>query len=815
MRQTIILTGLLILIGLGAFCQEKATRNFTISGRVLDAQSKQPIEFTTIALLKDTSKKPVDGTITDKKGVFALKNIPSGLYRINVTSLGYREVTIQRNVVQDFTIGDILLQSESKQIGDVTVTARKQVIDYKLDKTIYNVEKDITSQGGGATDALRKIPGVTVDADGNVELLGNPSIRFLIDGRPSVMFGNSAADALRSIPASQIQSIEVITNPSAKYDASGTGGIINIILKKNNLEGINGNISIAVGTRLENGNLNLAYKKKRLSLNTYFSGNAQLKAGTPTGSNRITTDHRSRYLQESLTDMRRNGYKTGLGIDWALSATETISLTAGLDHFGSASFGLTNERLVKYDVSGNQVSDMASLRNATNQLNVTDFENSLSYKKQFRKKGEELEFVYDASFGQNKTYYNQLQADLSGNVFAGSNSLNPGKENEVNFEFNYVRPLKNEIEIETGLRTTLQSIISNADIFTLNATTGNFMSDTAQSYASNYHRTVYAGYVSLHVPLSDAFEFKAGARYEYTISKADYSNAHNVAIPDYSNVAPSLLIAYQFNKYQMVKLGYSYRIERPDFRDLNPFMNLADPHNITTGNPALKTEIGNKVELSYNTSFRSGSSLNIIAYYQRNSPDIKPYITYYPTLKIGDTLYTDVTLTTRETIAAEVRAGVNIAGTLALGKKLTLRPNIQLFTRHLRSPGQTPEITDGFGTRSTLNVTWQATKTLYFEAFGNYNVGMHWQGRQADNYSYSIALRKQFWNNKAGLGFVAVNPFNKYVRQHSEQSTSQFIAYNYKFVPYRSLGLSFTYRFGKLKSKTKEADNFNYTPPAE
>ncbi|MBC7721451.1 MAG: TonB-dependent receptor, partial [Pedobacter sp.] len=401
-------------------------------------------------------------------------------------------------------------------------------------------------------------------------------------------------------------------------------------------------------------------------------------------------------------------------------------------------------------------------------------------------------------------------------AFAGSNSLNPGKENEVNFAIDYVQTIAKDVALETGFKTTFQSIISNADVFTLNATTNTFAKDNQQSYTSNYNRTVYAGYASANFSLFDYLEVKAGMRYEYTISKADYSTAHNVAIPDYSNLAPSLIIGHKFPNQQSVKLAYSYRIERPDFRDLNPFINLSDPHNISTGNPNLQPEIGNKFEFGYNKSYESGANINIIAYYQRNSPDIKPYIIYYATYKIGDSTYSDVTLTTRASISAEVRAGVNISGSLPIGKKLTLRPNIQLFNRHLKNVNATPAITDAFGYRVNLNTSYQFSKTLAAEVFGNYNLGLRWQGKQADVYSYTLAIRKQFNNNKASLGFIAVNPFNHYINQKSQQLTPDFTANIYRNVPYQSFGITFTYKFGKVKvTKEKEGENFNYTPPSE
>ncbi len=818
-RKTLLFI-LLMISGSALFAQQLHISNngyFKIKGRILDAALKQPIEYATISLIDSATKKTVTGEIADKKGNFSLPKVRPGSYSILFQFLGYADFTRKIAVKQDIVMNDVLLEKKTYDMENVTVTGKRQIIDYKLDKMVYNLDKDITSQGGVITDALKKIPGVTVDIDGNVELLGNPSIKFLIDGKPSVLFGNNVADALQSIPNSQIQSIEVITSPSAKYDASGTGGIINIILKKSNMEGFNGNINLAAGTRLENGSINTNYKHGNRGISTYFSGNAQLTSTTPNGMDRITSTGTQRLLQDAVSDMNRNGYKGGISAEWSLSKTETIAASVGFNHFGAYNTGITNQNSIQYDTVGLLLNNTASTRNADNKFNFTDFENSLSYRKKFKKKGEELELAYNGSFGNNTTSYNQLQYYTgNSNAFAGSHSLNPGKENEVNLELNYVYPFKKDIELETGVRTTFESIISNADVFTLNATANSFAKDSSQSYSSDYKRTVYAGYASLHIPLTEKMDVKVGARYEYTVNKANYSNAPNASIPDYSNLAPSFIMSYKLDARQNIKLAYSYRIERPDFRDLNPFMNLADPHNITTGNPNLHPEIGNKVELGYNNFFDDGSSINITAYYQRNSPDIKPYVTYYAAYRIGDSSYTDVTITTRETISAEVRTGVNVAGTIPVGKKITLRPNFQVFDRHLNNPNATPAITSALGLRLNLNTSLQLSKSLAVEIFGNYNKGMRWQGKQADVYSYTFAIRKQLYGNKASIGLIAVNPLNKYISQKSQQLTEQFTSNIYKNVPYRSFGLTFTYKFGKMKTtKAKDTDNSNYIPPSD
>jgi len=796
-----------------------------ISGKVVDAVSKQPVEYSSITLKSGAASKPVNGTISDKNGAFVLNNLPAGNYSVEIEFIGYtaflRDSLLITGNTTEIKLGDILLVKKSTTLEAVTVTGTRQLIETKIDKLVYNVEKDVTSQGGIATDALKKIPGITVDVDGNVELLGNSSIRFLIDGKPSGIFGNSVAEALQSIPASQVQSIEVITSPGAKYDAAGTGGIINIILKKSRIQGFNGNVNVTTGTRLENGSVNIGWRKNSFGINAYFSGNAQLNAHTPNGMDRITSDKAAtgynRLLQDNNYDFGRNSYKTGIGFDWDISQTENLAATFGYDYFFNRNRGNTNQSLFTYDNAGNELSGVNSFRNADTKFNVRTFDNSLVYKKKFKRKQQELDISYTGSFGRNNTFYNQLQYyNTPDNPFAGSNSLNPGIENEVDFAIDYVQPMAGALAMETGLKSTFQSIISNADVFSFNAAAGKFVKDETQSYASEYRRQVYAGYLSFNFPLFHFLDIKAGGRIEHTISTAGYSNSPKSAIPDYNNFAPSVIISHSFSNQESIKFAYSYRIERPDYRDLNPFMNLSDPHNITTGNPNLQPEIGNNFELAYSKSFDNGASLNLLLFYQRNSPDIKPYITYYPTYKIGDSTFNDVTITTRANISSEVKAGISIASMLPLGNAISIRTNLQVFNRHMKNIYAVPVIINALGLRTNMNATWQIGKQLIAEAFGNYNLGMHWQGKQASLFSYTFAVRQQIWKNKASVGLVAVNPFNKYIHQNSLQETPDFTTHIYRDIPYRSFGISFLFKFGKLKfTRPKDSDNYLYAPPTE
>src|SRR5258708_2521473 len=253
-----------------------------ISGSVVNASTKEPVDYTSISLIDQQTGKVVNGVITDAKGNFSLAGLAPGTYIIKAEFVGFKTYT--KNNVEvgsgNTKIGALSLSPSSFSLETVTVTGTKPLVENHIDKMVFNAANDLTSQSGVALDVLKKVPSVSVDVDGNVELEGNPNIRFLINGKPSTIFGSSLADALQSIPAAQIKSIEVISSPGAKYDASGTGGIINILLKDSKVRGINGSVNLSAGTRLENGALNLNVRRNNFGVNAFFSGNEQLNTTT-------------------------------------------------------------------------------------------------------------------------------------------------------------------------------------------------------------------------------------------------------------------------------------------------------------------------------------------------------------------------------------------------------------------------------------------------------------------------------------------------------------------------------------------------------
>jgi ferric enterobactin receptor len=789
-----------------------------LSGTVVNASSKALIEYASVSLMDGQSQKPLNGTITDIHGNFTLPGVAAGKYIIKVEFVGFKPTV--KNYVMSGTgkvnIGTIALDPASATLEEVTVTGTRPLVENHIDKIVFNAANDVTSQSGVALDVLKKVPSVSVDVDGNVELEGNPNIRFLINGKPSTIFGSSLADALQSIPASQIKSIEVISSPGAKYDASGTGGIINILLKDSKVQGINGSLNLSAGTRLENGAFNLNVRRNNFGVNAFFSGNEQLNTTTINSTSRqsfnSTKDTLTGLQQDGSSAFKRSGFQTGISADWDVTPRDKLTASFSWNHFGNNTSGLTDQQQQVTDNSGHLLSSLLSVRNAGSKTTANTGDWSLAYKKLFKKKGQELDILATTSLGNNfSDYYQQQNYTTAGFAPSGSRGSSPGTDRETNLSIDYRQPIGKSFTLETGAKAVLERLHTTVATDTL-LPDGNYGANANQTYAFTYNRKVYAYYASAEFSLFGNFiEGQAGMRYEYTTTTADFKGA---AIPSYGLLFPSIVLSHNFDETQSIKAVYSYRIERPDYGDLNPFYNISDPHNVSTGNPALRPEKGQRYELGYNKSFGKGSNLYIAALYRYNSDDIQALATYYPVLDINGTTYTDVSLTQRYNIGTQKGIGGNIFGSVTVTPQLSLRSNIQFGERTNESPGLGS--VSGFTFRGNLNASYKFPNKLTAEVFGNYNSSQkNIQGTRPAFGFYTLALRKELFHSKASLGITATNPFNKYVDQTATLYGSNFTQTSLRKVPYQSFGITLSYKFGKLEFKGKERENSNEPAPID
>jgi ferric enterobactin receptor len=800
-----------------SFANAQLRTNATITGKVFDKEANQPLEYATITIISKQSGKIITGTVADIKGAFSITNIPFGTYQVNVEFLGY-----ERSVIDNFSInskspvslGTIYLSSSTHNLQNIMVMGDKPIVLNKIDKIVYNASNDISTQGGAAIDVLKKVPQVSVDIDGNVELQGNSNIRFLTNGKPSSVFGNSLSDALASIPASQIKSIEAITNPGAKYDSQGTGGIINIILSDNKMQGINGNINLSAGTRLENGSLNLNLRHNNFGVNAFFSGNAQLKSQMPYSQERFATDSIAKtitnMLQNSVTEFVRNGFRSGGGFDWNITKNDIVTGSIGYNQFYSLNQGLTNQEQIIRDSLAIPESDIFNLRNSNNRSRTNSIDWSLDYKKKFRKEGHELDILYSASYGNPYSYYTQSQLYKGQSIpYSGSESSNPGTDKETDISVDYAHPVSSNFLIETGAKTTIKNIYSIADVSVFNPSNDQFISDPLQSYQFNYTMRVYAAYISGTFKLFNYLDLKAGARYEYTDISVD--SKYNT-VPSYDTLVPSIVFSHDFSKGKSLKLAYVKRIERPEYRDLNPFINLSDPYNISVGNPLLKPEIGNNFEFGYSNTFKNGGNIYVALIERLNTSDLKSVTTFYPAYLIGDSVYANISVTNRQNIGSEYNTGISASGSYPITTKLNLRGNLMVTHRYTLNNTGIGNQSSGLRARLNMNATYQMNKDLVLELFGSYSSAVQGiQGKTPQFFTYTFALRKLFWDKKASLGFTATNPFSKYVRQVSTISTESYTSNIVREMPLRSFGISFTYKFGNMEfGKNKEPDDNNF-----
>ncbi|MEO8887556.1 MAG: TonB-dependent receptor [Mucilaginibacter sp.] len=805
-----LIIGFFISTSIGVFAQG----NGKISGKIIDAQTKEPVDYATISIFKAGVASPFNGTITDSKGAFTLKNIPDGEYSLRIDFVGYKPSTVDHIVINSsavtVVVPTIVLAPASNELNTVNVVAKTPIVENKIDKLVYNAANDLTAQGGVALDVLKKVPMVNVDIDGNVELQGDANIRFLINGKPSSIFGASLADALQSIPASQIKSIEVITSPGAKYDASGTGGIINIILKDSKVQGFNGSVNVSAGTRLDNGSVNLNVRKGNFGVNAFFSGNKQLNATTASNTDRLsynnTRDTLTHLLQNGNSGFVRSGHQSGINFNWSITPKDELTAGISFNHFNNHTNGLTTQEQQRMLAAGNNIfSDIINLRSSETKSGSDAVDMSLGYKKTFKAKDQELDVLFTTSSSNNTSNYSQRQDYLTGGYpSSGSMANNPGKNKETDITIDYAQPISENFLIETGAKGVFEDLNTNVTTDTLlaNQTYGR---NSNQTYGFNYSRKVFAYYLSASFSLFKFIDGKAGLRDEYTTTTADFPGTH---IPAYNTIAPSFTLQHKFDATQSIKFSFTYRIERPDYGDLNPFYNISDPHNISTGNPNLRPEIGHNYEIGYNKSFDGGGNIYAGLTYRYNTDDMQTFTTFAQVLNINGTNYSNVFLNQRYNIGSQLSEGLNMYGSLPIGK-LSLRTNIQLGERSNTNP--TIGTVKGFAARANLNATYQFGHNLTAEAFGNYNSSQkNLQGVRPSTFTYNLAVRKQFLNKKASIGLTAANPFNEFVNQRSTTVGANFNQSSLRAVPYRTFGISISYKFGKLEfKKEKEKDDNN------
>jgi outer membrane receptor protein involved in Fe transport len=803
-----------------------ATITGKISGTVIDSITRKPLDYATVSMFRSGGKAPITGVLTDDKGGFKLNDVKAGKYKIVVSYIGYPSKTfdpVETTLSKpDNNMGIVVVAPSAKTLSQVNVVGEKALIENKIDKIVYNAEKDVTSAGGNATDVLQKVPLVSVDMNGNVALRGDQNVRVLINGKPSGATSASLSDVLKTIPADQIKSVEVITSPSAKYDAEGSGGILNIITKSKNASGISGSVSGGVGTRQNNSNVNFNYNQNRFSLSANLGGNLtwpqtsssffDQTINTPaipaSGANPGVSAVNAHNYGTSSSRIARYGALGSITAGYEFNAYNSINSTLRLNSGGFNINGSGSNNRVDNINTANSLAYVSSVL-SHNLFQGFDF--NLDYTHKFKKEGHEFTISGQWSHSIINTDYTNLYTALN----PSQKGNNDGKNNEYTAQADYALPVSKLLKFEAGGKTIQRRINSVYDIYNTDVNGNNAIRDAINSNLYDYDQNVYAGYSVLTFTLPKSYSLLVGGRYENTQITGDPQNPYQnttsgnyqVLEPftaSYNTYIPSFTVQKVFGS-NTLKASYSKRIQRPSLQLLNPFINRSQVQSQSVGNPTLSPETSQTYELNFNT-FIKASVINVSAYYKKTSNLMESIAT-----PIKETINGKEIVGTRSisnNIGENNSVGASFFGSINPIKPLTIRGSVNVFTYHPSVYGQYASFInqDALQTRfmSTLfgSASLNLPKDYVIEAFGFSNSARRTiQGTSPAFGIYALGIKKQFADKKASIGFNTVQPFAVNKSFNQEISSAGFKQSSRTQFPFQSFGLTFSYSFGKMTFK--------------
>lgn len=628
---------LFLLLNLSLQAQNGGNQKIGILvGSLLDSITKKPIEYASVKLISTKDSLVKGGIYTDDKGKIQLDEIPLGSYFIKVTFSGYAEHIIQ-NIL--FTsekpnrdLGIIYMTPEkTTDLGTVNVVGKRDDILNNIDKKVYDVEKDIAVKGGTANDILNNVPSVSIDQDGKISLRGDANVTILIDGRPSSLAGGNGKSLLDALPANSIERIEIVTNPSAKYDPDGTSGIINIVLKKNKLKGINGNVALSAGTgNVYNGSAGLSLRNAKT--NVYGTYSYRYYEGF-----RNYESHLERTIDTSLfvLDQNREGtdlminHTARVGSDFYLNDRNTIGFSATANLGERERTGLLKN--FQLDENGDTIQKWNRDSEDPNQNQSMDF--NVNYKNEFKK--DRGSFVFDVNHSRgtdkNQGYYTQDYL-----YYLGANDSTPdllqqlsNKDifNVTTAQMDVIRILPKNAKLEFGGKAIFRNSMVDTYSETFDDSTNMYREDTIANFQYQYTERIFSTYVNAGQQYKK-FKYQGGLRFEKALQAPNLISDSLSFKNSYYNVFPSGFLKYEVNKKMELSLSYSRRINRPTAENLNPFTSYADPYNLRMGNPALKPEYINSFDLGVTYNAKK-VSLTLSSFYRRTNSVISRVKNFY------------------------------------------------------------------------------------------------------------------------------------------------------------------------------------------
>jgi outer membrane receptor protein involved in Fe transport len=818
MKYSIVLSFLIFIVlvvnakpSAPVYLVNEVVKDGSIKGKVYDAGIAKPMEFTSLALYSASDSTLLTGTISDNDGSFTLKNIPFGKYYLVANFMGYEKYFVDGIILTDrkstVDLGIIKLVSSSQDLDEIEVVAVQKRVEYKIDRKVINVSQDLNAAGGSAVDVLQNTPSVTVDIDGNVSLRGSTNFTVLIDGRPSPLAGN---DALQQIPATSIENIEIITNPSAKFDPDGMAGILNIVTKKNTLQGLSGIFNTSIGTKEKySGDFLLSFKTKKYNVfggmdyqnNKNFGSMYSLRTINPGGplSSLVSVD--------GNRNQSRKGLSLKGGVDLYLNEKSTLTLSADAGNHGHNSEMLTNMHSYTIPASYDtfDIAKGIGIRNGDYyNLNVNyirkfdepqhELQASLSYQGE---KGDDSD--EESEFPANELY--QLLPLLPASRVR---STEAGDEVEFRANVDYTRPVSEKGLLETGYQIRIDKQNEGYMFENYDPDTDKWTNNPLYSSSNLFNRNIQAVYATFSNSLGK-FEYKAGLRSEYTnqnIRKEVNSTPYSQNLLDFF---PSLHLSRQFKGEQQVLTSYSRRINRAGGGDLEPFRNYVNSYTLREGNPNLKPEYVNSFELSYQKNI--GNSFFVVESYFRNTQNLITRMMYQ------DPALPNIVIMSVRNINSDNSIGAELMINLAAKKWLTLNSTVNVYKYWLDG------IMDGVKIEKKSN-NWdmRLNATAFFSTKSRIQANIMYngpsvtaQGNRGAFYFANIAYRQDFLDRKLSATIAVQDIFGTMKHEFSTYSPALNSTMRFER-EHQVVTLTLSYKLNNFKNQNEDREESESTP---
>ncbi|WP_161890357.1 TonB-dependent receptor domain-containing protein [Pontibacter russatus] len=795
MKQTFLLALCLLLNSL-SWAQSPATG--TVKGMVADSANQEPLGYVTVVVSEPGKDQPLKTTFTQSDGKFEITGLPLGRYKLILTFVGYKPFSKElpaldaANPMAD--LGQLSLVSSAEQLREVEVTAEKMLITQDIDKISYNVEFDPESKTLTALDMLRKVPMLSLDAEENIQLNGSGSFKVLVNGRASTLFARNPKDVFRSMPASTIKRIEVITDPPAKYDAEGIGGIINVITHDAPQNGYNGNIYLSQSLPdSRSGSANVTAKMGKFGLSAYGGTNKFTSPSYNSLFERVNQNTGATMVQAGSGNSE--GYFNYISSELSYEI-DTLNLLAAKFSLNGNEFESRSLQTVE-ELNSEGERTQAYERISPSTSHWYNYEVGLDYQHTFKRdKNQLLTLSYKLGDEQNGS-----ESDLLFNPIlnymgpAETRTLNDGKSVEQTYQADYVHPVKKHT-LEVGAKTILRE--SGSDYFyrNYNPETDTYEEVPALSNEFDYSQDIYAAYTSASLRF-EKWGLRLGTRLEQTVVDANFKSSGSVAEQDYLNLIPNVTLTRTLKNMATLKASYTQRIERPGLWYLNPYVNRTNEKTISFGNPNLEAATSHVFSLGH-SFFKGSNSLNSTLTHTFTNNAIQSYTTF--------NLADSVSSTTFGNIGRNSTTTLSLGGNATLFQKLSLNVNGTLSYsdlsgningRDLQNSGVSGYMFSNASYRFDKN--WRASVNL-----GYYAPRVLLQGESSGQFWDGFSVSKSFLKDeKANISLSVQSPLNKYFTYSNELSDQNFYQRSESRNVRRRISLGFSYKFGKLKDDIK------------